>query len=181
MKPEVILQQNEKMLLEVQPEKAYVYFGAIKVIRRIIVYTIVIIIVSLYYNHGKKAINVNEIWTFLTHQAFFNHIIIILFFAFILIVIVSFYWASLVYQNSWYFFTDKRIIIYFGVLNINKDTYTYNRINDVDFRQYYLQRYFSLAIVILRTQGFSRPYVIVGLSKSNAEKVYQIVSEHLAK
>jgi membrane protein YdbS with pleckstrin-like domain len=180
MKPDFILQQGEKMLLAVQPEKVYVYFGALALIRRMIFFMLVCTIAVMYFFHGKE-IQINLTLGSLIHQTSFHYAIITLFGVILFIMIVSLYWANLIYQNSWYFFTDKRVVIYSGVFNINKDAYVYNRINDVDFRQYFFQRLFSLAVVILRTQGFLGVCVIQGLSKSNAEKVYQIVNEHLVK
>jgi uncharacterized membrane protein YdbT with pleckstrin-like domain len=176
MKPEFTLQANEKLILEAQPEKIYIYYNALRLFKNILFGVLVLVIIIFYHNNMPINFHLGAIW----NPRHVSIVLSILVAALLFVLISSLYWSNLVYQNSRFFLTDKRIVIYSGVLNVKIEAYTYSRIVDVDYKRNFLQSLFALATIKFKTQGFSGEN-LYGLSSSNAAKIYQIISEHLTR
>lgn len=181
MKPNILLFENETLLLEMQPKHSLVNYLLIKK-----GFNSLLLVPPLFFvfflSLAKPTAVELGLYTFL--------VIIVTF-------LVFYVWAKFAVSKYWYIFTDQRCIFYSGFFNIRKRLVPYQRIVDVEMSQGPLEKLFNIASVKITEQGTSTrtnnsrgllfillssdPSAILGLSYSDAEKLANLIGQHIVK
>lgn len=173
MKPTILLHENEKMLLEVDPKKRLgLYIMLTKTPHYItLIFSIAFVVLTQSIGH----INFTEsgITNALIHYTVFAIIILGV------LLLISYLWCKGLASKHHYFFTNQRCILYWGFWGISQKVIPYNRIADVGMRQNPLRSLLGITAVFIDEQ--STMNAVDGLSMEDANQILHVVSEHISK
>lgn len=162
---DIQLQPNEKILFQLQPEKAWVFQ---KLFHSTIIIALLVLLIL-----GKSAGN-----SFETPK-----IIFIIPGALIALCILSYIYYSLLRTRVDYFITNQRCITNNSFITSNRDILLYSRVIDISIRQSIVEKIFGLGTVVLYTAGVNPKTAsyISGIKFSDAEKILAEINTHISR
>ncbi|APC92398.1 MULTISPECIES: PH domain-containing protein [Francisella] len=172
------LQENEKILLELKPNKLSVgYFFITRFWHSSLV---IILIAIVFFSKLKKDI------------ISFNFIDVILITSSILIIYLILGWVFIkkVIQGYNYIITNHRCILKYGFLYLNRRDISYSNINDINLKANIVEKFFGLGSVYLNdintsiranTKISNNTCRMEGLALTECERIMDLISENIQR
>lgn len=190
MKPKISLHENEKIIFECQPKQSLI--GYLFLTRCLWPTCITVFLILFAIADDAKLPDQHRgvpfsllANTFLNHQSLVTYV-------FITASVIGLIWCLAMVHKHWYFFTDRRCIVYSGFWGINKKIVPYNRVVDIVMNRNPVRGILGFSAIYLDEQGLginnwfnnsrknTNVTVIDGLTCQLAENITDLVSKHMS-
>ena len=182
---QVILQENEKILLEFKPKPSMAWYLLLSRAWHVLLLLVVLAVMTSFSPPGSVDAAGNVSFEPLLHH--YGMVILVL------LVIIGYFWFRQVIRSYDYVITNQRAILRYGFLSLNKRIIPYSQVNDVNLSASFFERMFGLGSVyidclgtVFSAVGFNRNRAannttrLEGLALEECEQVLQAISKELS-